>query len=323
MILSLSDLVSGFFNGVTKVTEWVTSLVETVTSIIDMFKDAANIFVPSFLNDSLHKPVVKLIGTASNYQGTSAYKVYEVMIPVAAMFLMIYLGMQITDMIMADKLDMEQFAKTLGYAVISLLLMDNAYEFMLKIYEAICDPGSGLVQELFQQSGMGDISNQGIALIGNVVEQLNPFIDKSGNIVLNPVEFLTNSIQSITNILGYIILLPIILIALILIKVTVDWVVTMRAIKIAVYIALSPIAFANIFSGNGMTASKGFTHFKKIISLFLQGPIILISSSIVVSTLFGANGAFKSPLILLFVFWAQIRSTLKNSEETAESYVGL
>ena len=48
-----------------------------------------------------------------------------------------------------------------------------------------------------------------------------------------------------------------------------------RALMLGFTMAVSPIAFANLF-GDSPQKSQAFRHFKRIISLFLQAPVIII-----------------------------------------------
>ena len=313
MIQFLSDVLSGAVGAVLELIDNIIELLSAILNLLTSFK----VFDMDWLSEAFYTPVKLLIGTEASYDTSIAYKVYEVLIPVGAAFLMIYFAMYLQDLLLSDQYDMESLLKTILYLILALLIMDNGYEFLIKCFDVICDPASGITHDIVESlknDFFSGISSN--ALFSSItLEDLFPSEFNDASDLISFLGSLTNLIPSILTAVFFPILLGVFL------QLTVDVARYMRAIKIAVYMAFSPIAFANIFGGT-MLSSKSFKHFKKILSLFLQAPVIIILIAVACSCISELPSRYGL-LVKLFFTWFLIRRAIKISEETTEAIVGL
>ncbi len=300
------SIITEFLGAIDAIKDFVDEVLGMIRTIIKIFADFFAFFKPSVMNAKLNGPVVRLIGTPTNYQDALAYKVCTAIIPIAAIFIIVYLMMQITDLALSDQLDMEIFLKTILFTLIGFMLMDNLYPLMLKGYEGICGLNNSISSEVASM-----LSPVNLDSFLTVLESLNPFKDGFD------FEDIFQSYINIINIVAFIVALPFLAIAA---TVTLDWVVGIRAVKIAITMAFIPVAVAGMYANDGQSimTTKAVTHIKKIISLFVQGPLILIMTHIVISALYDAGAGYFGPILLMVLMIPLMFKSLKQSEETAE-----
>ena len=314
-----------------KAIETVWEYFEAVLSFLT--NDFDNYYSITKIAENMHNFTSNLIGSTSSYTDAVAYKVYAALIPIAAGLLLIYFAMHITDLIITEKFNVENFLKSILYLFIALWIMDNAYEFILKIYETIC-----------AYSNTGGISS----VTNDVVSKLDPIakinsnnykIDSIPELISKLVGFDVDSLDSLDDWIKFLaeellnaiinfVFLPInVTVAIILctiMEIRLVNVAGKRAEKIAIHMALAPIAFANCF-GDAMTRSGGFKHFLRIISLFVQGPIILIGVRLTVYIINNLNSdLIPMPyFVMLFILNINIKKVLKQSESLTDELFGI
>ena len=317
--MGIVDFLKGAFEGtVGAIEDVIDGFGDLLNGIISLFTSLSVLTNPTKLNKTLSNPVELLIGTASNYASSPGYKIYTAFIPAGIILLMIFFAFRISDLLMTDQYDAEQLLKTIAYLIISLLIMDNGYLFMLKCYDAICGKG-GLGTEVIKTLQKTYTSNG--LFSGATLEQIlgSSF---SGITIATLAEKIIEMFQALNNLI--LLFVPIIfaLILIFLLSFQVDYIAIKRAIKIFVCMCFAPLAFADLF-GDALTRTQAFNHFKKIISLFLQGPIILITMSITGKLVNSSLPPLFPFMLKMFFLYVMIKKALKASEETADSIVGI
>lgn len=313
--------------GLDAVVDFFKDIFDIISSIFDFVDETMDItFLSNDLLLDINKAAEALIGSGvSDYQGSIAYKVYESMIPIGVTLMMVFFGMRLVDLAMNQEVNVESFAKLFGYMILMLLVLDNGYMLMMKCYEAICSSNDGigkaLSDSLKADFPVSQIYDPSAGFQFTIPEDIN---------WLNPAEaweaiqeIFGEVINSITR-LPWILISPVFsLIASVLIMVSFNVALSMRAIKLAVHMSFAPVAFASIFDDN-ISTTKAVNHFKKILSLFLQGPLILIMMRLTSYSVSTANtGSYFSGIISLFFCVSMIKKAIKGSEQRADQMLGV
>ncbi len=305
------------------------SILDILTSVVDLLKDTATFLkdtselmsLSDALLDRINTPVEILIGTSSGYMDSIAYRVYDAMIPFGAIFMMIFFGLRLIELITNDEINIENFVKLFGYMILMLLFLNNGYAIMLKCYDAICSKDSEIIQSILPQM-QANFGSQGIFTAtspGGILHELVTDIPEDSGDYLAWLKNLFNSL----NRLVFVAMTPVLaFIPALLIRISFLTAVAMRAIKIAIHMSFSPIAFASIFD-DSISTSKAVNHFKKILSLFLQGPLILIMMRITSYAISSSSSGYFSPLIALFFTCTMMKRAIKGSEQRADEMLGV
>ena len=327
-----------------KLGEVIEDIEEAASAVMDFIDFVFSFFSNDFstyydiktIASNMHSFTSTLIGSSTSYTDAVAFKVYDALIPLAAGLLVIYFAIHITDLVITEKFNVENFLKAILFMFFALWVMDNAYGFMVKAYEAICGYGGSTISSLTTDIvDKLDPINQYDNSIDDIEDFIETFLglDTSGYDLnsLDIVEWVKFITKFFLNALINLAFLPVnIVIGLILImimEVRLIMVAAKRAVKIAVHMALAPIAFANCF-GDAVTRSGGFKHFLRIISLFVQGPIILIGVKITVHIVNMACGLGKpipvAPyFLMLFILNINLKKVLKQSESLTDELFGI
>ena len=332
-----------------KLGEVIEDIEEAASAVMDFIDLVFSFFSNDFsqyydiksIAHNMHAYTSTLIGSSTSYSDAVAFKVYDALIPIAAGLLLIYFAMHITDLVITEKFNVENFLKSILFMFFALWVMDNAYGFMVKAYEAICaydisGASSSLTSDIINKLDPINQYNNSIDSIEDFIETFLG-LDTSGydldssDAAVALVEWVKFITKYFLNALVNLVFLPVnIVIGLILIlimEVRLILTAAKRAVKIAVHMALAPIAFANCF-GDAMTRSGGFRHFLRIISLFVQGPIILIGVKICVHIVNDVCGPGKiivtAPyFLMLFILNINLKKIIKQSEGVSDELFGL
>ena len=309
-------LVEGFGS----IVDLFTSFVDLIVGISDFIQQTMDIVLLDSggkLFDLICETAETLIGTSSSYQGSIAYQVYVAMIPLGAILMMIFFGMKLSDLVINEEVTVESMAKLFGYMVLMLMLLDNGYGLMMKCYDLICTKDSPIISSLtstinseFKSNFLfnaGNISDFAGELPSNIAEIPN-FLKRVANAV---------------NRLPFMVLSPLLsFIPALILRTSFMVAISIRAIKLAVHMSFAPIAFASCFDDN-ISTTKAMNHFKKILSLFLQGPLILIMMKITSYAISSSQDGHFSPVIALFFACVMMKRAIKGSEQRADQMLGV
>lgn len=302
------------------------SITDIFTSIVSVFKDMGTFLTDTWklmtlsdeLLDRINKPAEILIGSSSGYADSIAYRVYEAMIPLGVILMMIFFGLKLIELITNDEINIERFAKLFGYMILMLLFLNNGYSIMLKCYDAICGKDSEIMQSIMTplKENFGSTT---IFSSGNPLHDLLEDIPEDDGNLLAMLKDIANSLNRII----FMLFIPVLsIIPALLIRISFLTAIAMRAIKLAVHMSFTPIAFASVFDDN-ISTTKAVNHFKKILSLFLQGPLILIMMRITSFAISEAGSESFSPLLALFFTCTMMKRAIKGSEERADQMLGV
>ena len=276
----------------------------------DMASTMINIdAIKADLIDSVDKILVK---------GGTADKIFQAFLPLAVMMLMIYFGTELIEIASDDGISYETFLRTVGMAIVSLLIMDNAFDIITQLYDVVIN------------SEIGDALFSIVDKVTDVtlVTPADAFTDISlAAIAEGVMTFLFGGLTTLVfNIVLDLISVLLCLIFVAIIKTYIAYTVLMRSIKIGVYIACLPLTIGGAFTDDFLSMSV-VRYIKKIIALFLEGPIILVIIKVVLKVtndVISVNGVpivggAISGIIMMFILFGN----LKQSSEIAESIVGL
>ena len=316
--------------------EWLTNTWENIKDIgklieltAESFPQATssltnlkNDFTYANIQSWLTTPVDTFIGTIDTYKSTLLYKCFNGVIVFAFLMLMLFFVVHIIDLMFEDKLEIEEVAKSFVTFLFTAFLMDNIYPLFISLNSAVSKTllSSSLSTKLDPGVTISFLQTNTATLIG-------------GNFVgvSNPITFF----KAIFKTIGTLAFAPIttILTALTLfvIYVFIRYFCYARAIKLGISISMMPVYISSAFA-DSFARIKAIEHLKKIISLFLQVPVILITISVAIKLLNAAQTGTKvgtsvimvpATLISTIAVAAILIKLIKDSEEICDKIIGV
>lgn len=228
---------------------------------------------------------------------------YSAVIPIALILIVIGFMVQLTEMAMNQQFSVEKFVKNLIILVIMLMVLDNG----------VNSSGTGWIQKLYDYSKIVTNDLAGIAFsetTGTIADNFNP--TDSGSIIGNILEFLNplNAIKAVWNLITTLVSMLTMSIMGAITSIFVYAIGLTRAVKLGIYVTLSPIAMACAYT----KSPGGVGYLKKVGAIFLQEAVIILSTKIMFAISNGTTNVLSIIVIALALISGVITSEAKAKE---------
>lgn len=284
-------------------------ILSVVETLFNLLSGGLNT-VGSVFTQSIYTVIVRAPADAV-MDSTALATLYTNMIPIALMFIMIAFFSKLSEMAIDEQLNADKIIKEIIILVLVLMVMDNAVTtgtygidgnagWLQKFYHMATD----ITDEIIADT---TISN-GTTIASNFVNAIKttPFAGKSWVDILSSLADIWNAIWGLMT--G-----ALMLIVSGIITAFVFGVAIYRAVKIGIYIILAPFGFAAAYDKGGV----GLKFLKKIIVLYIQEPIIILSVYLLYSaqtTVGGLTGIGGTFMIGIMMISAVLSSERKAKE---------
>lgn len=256
--------------------------------------------------DCLRKPADAIMSSAN------LSTIYSAILPVALMLIVIAFFTKLSEMAITDDLNIDKIIKEIIILVLVLMVMDNAVSVGSGKFGITDD--SGWLQKFYHM--ITDISDdllksmKGSVTFDTISQTLNTQLNNIKT--FNLTDFITSPLNLIMDVAGGLIsfVLSMILSGI------VYMIGIYRAVKIGVFVVLTPFGMATSYS-NG---TVGLKYIKKVIALYLQEPIGIISVYLLYSA-FNSSGIVSS-LLIAFIIPGMAISAIVKSEKRAQQLIG-
>ena len=256
--------------------------------------------------DCLRKPADAVMSSAN------LSTIYSAILPVALMLIVIAFFTKLSEMAITDDLNIDKIIKEIIILVLVLMVMDNAVSVGSGKFGIADD--SGWLQKFYHM--ITDISDdllksmKGSVTFDTISSTLNTQLNNIKT--FNLTDFITSPLNLLMDVAGGLIsfVLSMILSGI------VYMIGIYRAVKIGVFVVLTPFGMATSYS-NG---TVGLKYIKKVIALYLQEPIGLISVYLLYSA-FNSSG-IASSLLIAFIIPGMAISAIIKSEKRAQQLIG-
>ena len=328
--MDIGSIIQDVWDLVTTIPGTLSNIVKTIINLISVLVDMVKAFTYNGMTEILSKPVEQILGTEDNYQDMFLYKCYSAIIVAAFLILLIFFVMRITDLMFDDKLEIEEIAKAGLQFFFTAFLMDNLYPLFIKLNSAI---STGLFSDQIKSKIVFGSTLASVFMTD--LGHMFPGVGDKGNGLFN---MFYATLKSLTNMFMIPLIIIMGIIPVIAVFIYLKYFAYYRAVKLGMNIAVTPLMMAGSFQ-DSFARIKAIEHIKKIIALFLQVPVILITLSLCVSMFqalltgnYMADGSSSSAaatfiigpsLLTSIIAAAVIIKVLKTSEDICEEIVGV
>lgn len=285
-------------------------LLDLITSLTSGLNDVVtNMF--AILYGSTFKAMLN--STADNIMKGHAdilTTLYSTIIPIGLMIMFIAFVTKIMEMGIEQQFSIDKFLKDFILFILVLMFLDNgvntsktgwiqkAYDYTISISDEIVssDALSSAMDNSNIKNGLDDLTDSSTEEDGtkkNIFQKIWDKVHEAVSSVIN------TALNIIIFSIGYSIVL-----------IFVFAVSLYRAVKIGIYTVLAPLGIASCYS----KGSAGLVYFKKLFALFLQYPVILISSYITIKVGGSSTGATNAVLAIFLIISCLLSSESKAKE---------
>lgn len=285
-------------------------IIEWIKDIVSFFENDGIASSLSFVMESAYKELLR--GPANSIMESSLVsELYSAMIPIGLILLMIAFFMKLTEMALDDNLNPDKIIKEIILLVIVLMVMDNAVAtgsyaidgdagWIQKVYHFVCDVTDDIISTTATAGVAGD--SQAFGMLTDAFDSVNPGFDWK--------DVLSNIKEAFKDLLVSIVSMLILAASSAVISIVVFGVGVYRAVKIGIYVILSPIGMALAYD----KGSVGLKHFKKLAVLFLQETVIILSLHILFLATSQNSGVGNAILLIIILISSVVSSESKARE---------
>lgn len=297
--------------------EEILEFLENIGNFFETFFSGGTSELTSALTQEVYKMIMR---TPANtiMESPALQSLYSYMIPVGLMLIMIAFFSKLTEMAIDDQLNVDKILKEIIVLIVVLMLMDNALNtdaantgWIQKFYNASCEITDSIIDETISNYGE-ELSEDWTDLIGDGIDIDDSDEDRKW------YEVIQNAIEDLWNAVWGLLMSLVLLLLSGIISIFVFGVGVYRAVKIGIYIILSPIGIATAYDKGAV----GLKYFKKILILFLQEPVLMVSIYLLYTANSGAAGPFGPNILTTLLIAGMMVGAVLSSEKRARELLG-
>lgn len=297
--------------------EEILEFLENIGNFFETFFSGGTSELTSALTQEVYKMIMR---TPANtiMESPALQSLYSYMIPVGLMLIMIAFFSKLTEMAIDDQLNVDKILKEVIVLIIVLMLMDNALStdadntgWIQKFYNASCEITDSIIGETISNYGE-ELAEDWTELIGDGIDIDDSDEDRKW------YEVIKNAIEDLWNAVWGLLMSLVLLLLSGIISIFVFGVGVYRAVKIGIYIILSPIGIATAYDKGAV----GLKYFKKILILFLQEPVLMVSIYLLYTANSGGSGPFGPNLLTTLLIAGMMVGAVLSSEKRAKELLG-
>lgn len=269
--------------------------------------DLWNAFLGVTYKELFNAPVEAIMKT----QASILTSLYSAVLPVGLMLMLIAFAAKVMEMGLDQRFSVDKFVKDFILFIIVLMFLDNGVNdsysgWIQKSYEYVVEISDDLIStQKIDDTINNSPSKDAIDSVRDGAETT----ESSGGLISWITNFKEKVKEAFLSVLSSIIISVIFIIGYAIIILFVFGVGMYRAVKIGIYVVLAPIGIASCYS----KGASGLVYFKKLFALFLQYPVILVTTYVALK----AMSLETNPLIA-FIAVGTIVAALVSSESKAK-----
>lgn len=232
-------------------------------------------------------------------------ELYTAVIPIALILIFIAFIVQITDMMINEQFSVDKFVKNLTMLILLLMVIDNGVNSSNTGWlQTMYTTATGITDDLLAIDFAG--TSGGFA---DKIIQSFDFENETGalgilkQLILNKDEAIYTMLTTVLTMLAMSVMSAISCFFVFAVG-------TYRAVKLGIYIALSPIAIACSYN----KSIAGLGYLKKVLAIFLQEAVIIFSAKIVF-LISASTTNFLSMFVIVFALISAITGSEARTKE--------